>query len=640
MSRIADKIINLISNHAEYSGSLNRVTEEIKYLEDNDVLQQLFSIYQEIQEKTCKQGNTNEFNSLIAYMLGITICQPDISKPFIIPPRRTYARVSLPDIDMDFEHDKRHLIIEYCRKKYGADFVAKIGTKQNLKVKLAVRKAVKVLDPENNIKFDKEGNVIKTDENFNFQLENRILNTLPKLMKKPDGTVITTVKEAYELYREFREYMDKYPEVYKLACQIQGLTQAFGTHASGYIVSSVPINKIAPLCVTRDSNTENEEGEEQGTATQFSMGEIESLGLIKMDFLGLRTKTAMTECMKLIAENYGQEFASSVDLSNLPLNDPETFSLIKSLKTDGLFQIEGYGMKNAMQQMGVDCFDDLVAAIAMFRPGPMKFIPLYGQRKANPKSVTYLHPIMKKHTESTYSIMIFQEQCANVFVELAGLTLGEGFLFIKGAAKKKPELFNSLKERFIKGATKIAGASIAGKVWDQLQPFAGYGFNAGHAWSYGYESLKTAYLKAHFPTEFICARLSVEAHQREFETVEKYEKDAVENFGMKILPVDLNRSKMKYTIVGERTLLRPLILKEIGDGAIEDIVAHQPFTGKDLFYSFAMSVGSKVSRSVVEALCDAKIFAPRKKSEILAAYEIIKKEKTNTKKRPVGDIYD
>ena len=247
------------------------------------------------------------------------------------------------------------------------------------------------------------------------------------------------------------------------------------SHAAGIVISPIPLAEICPLHLTRDSSG----GKERIIATQFDMHEVESQGLIKMDFLGLSTKTALAEAVKLIKINKN----INIDLSNLPLDDTKTLFLLNSGKTDGCFQAEEHGMQATFRQIGIDSFDDLIVSIAMFRPGPLDYIPEFAKRKKDPNSVRYVHPVVEKYTKRTYGVIAYQETAMQIFVELAGLTSSEGYIFIKGSAKKNPELFQSMKNRFIKGATKLTNETIANSVWKQMEPFQGYAFNKSLSFS-------------------------------------------------------------------------------------------------------------------------------------------------------------
>lgn len=478
-NELANKIVKIIQARGMEPGMEIRVEAEITKMIELGVLEDIYVIYQKVEASPGLRGSENVLNSLVGYLLGLTTCKP--SGDFKIEKRRTYGRSGFPDIDMDFDYARRHEIETYLRQKYGYEYVGQIGTIQTLKARAALRRVIKVLDPDKSIIFDKNGLTIKSEQSQNFALQNEILRTLPSLMKREDGTLVRTLEEAYKEYGEFRRYMDEYPEVFRVAKRMEGGISAFGTHAAGLLVSPEPLKYIAPLHVTRgiidDSGPPIEgqgpEEKKATVATQFSMSEVESLGLIKFDILGLSTKTAINLACKLIKENHGVE----IDLANLPLKDRATLKLLTSGETDGCFQLENYGMKQTLRTIEIDSFDDLVVAIAMYRPGPKDYIQEFARRKRNPGMVRYVHPIVERYTKNTYGIISYQEQAMQIFVDLAGLTPSEGYVFIKGAAKKKPELFQSMKQKFIDGASRKANKEVAESVWGQMEPFQGYAFN-------------------------------------------------------------------------------------------------------------------------------------------------------------------
>jgi DNA polymerase-3 subunit alpha len=632
MQELSKRFLGIIQQK-QSDADMARVKEELAYLEDSDLLTDVQHHFATVEASPHRQGDKNPHNFAVLYYLGITSQPHDPNKPFEVPKRRTYGRSGFPDIDMDFDYEKRHLIDEYLIRKYGADKVAHIGTVQQLKTKAAVRRVIKVLDPEKSVVFDSAGKRIHDDRSLNYQLEQKILDPLPALMKRPDGSFVDSVKEAAEEYDLFGRYMKQYPEVYRFARRLEGKISAFASHAAGIVIAPVPLERICPLHVTRGDA--EYAGKEKTVATQFTMSEVEELGLIKFDILGLSTKTAISNAHALILERHGVD----IDLANLPLDNQATLGLLKSGKTDGCFQLENTGMKQTLQQIGISSFDDLIVAIAMYRPGPKDYIPLYARRKHGQEKVQYPHPLLEQITKRTHGVLVFQEQVMQAFMVLADLTASDGYAFMKGCAKKKQNLIDKYKVPFFRGCqTKNIPQSVIEKIWSDMEKFGGYAFNAAHATSYAYESYKTAYLKAHYPIEFITARLSVEATRRNFDDVAKYEADAKRNFGIRILSPDINRSKLVYRIVGENEILRPLIIKGVGDKAAEDIIHNQPFKGKDLLYAFTRKVGPSVNTRVMESLYDAGLFGNEKtKKKFLSDFDTIKKDLKRNQGRPGGD---
>ena len=633
MTELEKRILTTAKKHPEFDGKL--AIEELKLMNefDSDLIDDLWNLYKNAQDRN-EIHTENKWNSCLAYYLGTTLCKP--TQNCISEKRRTYGRSGFPDVDMDFDYMRRGEILEYLIGKYGRDYVGNIGNVQTLKVKAAVRRAIKVLDPTNSVRFDGDGRRIKSDINENFALENEILKTLPKLMKRGDGSSIESVDETCEEYPQFNHYMIKYPEVKRVAKAIEGTIAGFGVHAAGLLLSPIPLSRIAPLHVTRKAGIDENGKQERVIATQFPMEDVERMGLIKFDVLGLSTKTAINWACKYVKEEKGVD----INWGKIGLDDSETLKLINSGKTDGCFQLEQPGMKECLKMIGIHSFDDLVVAVAMYRPGPKDYIPEFAGRKNGAISVSYPHELLKKITEKTWGVIVFQEQVMQAFMILAGLTASEGYDFMKGCAKKKINLIEKYKEKFFKGAldNKVA-LDVIERIWADLRKFSGYAFNKSHSVSYGYESYKTAYLKAHYPTEFLAARLSVETLRRNFEGVSKYERDAVKNFGFKILEPSLNDSKLHWAIVGDKKLRKPLLVKGVGIKAAEDIVKHQPYYGNDILFSFAMKVGRTVNSKVMEAMKDAGFWAGFSKDRLIKDFEQIKKDKKKLRGRSTQDMF-
>ena len=634
MIDLEKKILNIASAHSGYDEHL--AIQELQQLNaaDSDLLKNLFALYSKSQKER-KRGRRNTLNSWLSYYLGITIQKP--TESLKLEKRRTYGRDGFPDIDMDFDVWERYKIINYLIDKYGREHVASIGTIPTFQVKASLRYAIKVLDPTNSVRFDSDGRRIKDDsgqKSQNFMFENEILSSLPKNMKRRDGTFVETVQEACDEYPDFKHCMDMYPEIKRIASRLTGTLRGFGKHAGGVVLSPVPLSQICPLHVTTARNDQDEL--EKVITTQFVMEDVERMGLIKLDILGLAEKTAVSWACKLIKEERGVE----IDWDKEPLDDQQTLSLLNSGRTDGCFQLETDGMKNCLRMIGIDAFDDLVVAVAMYRPGPKDYIPEFAKRKRGKTAVSYPHPLLKNITEKTYSIICYQEQVMQVFMALAGLTASDGYRFMKGCAKKKIDVIEAYRDKFVKGAlSQDIKESVVNRIWLDLHKFSGYAFNKSHSVSYAYESYKTAFLKAHYITEFFCARLSVETRRRKFEYVEKYEQDACGRFGFKMLDPTLNESKLDWSIVDKKVLRRPLLVKNLGIKAAEEIVRHQPYRGNDILYSFAMKVGKAVNKGVMEAMKDAGFWTGISKERLIRGFEQIRTDRKKMRGRPTDDMF-
>lgn len=632
MTDLEKKVIDLAGKHPEFDMSVALAELERLNKADPDLIANLWTLHISAEERG-EIRTQNQWNSHLAYFLKITLCKP--SQDFRISKRRTYGRSGFPDIDMDFDYLRRSEIVDYLIEKYGREYVGNIGNVQTLKTKAAVRRAIKVLDPTDSIHYDKDGKEIKGKINENFALENEILQTLPGLMKRGDGTSVDSVDEACEEYPHFNQYMDKYPEVRRIARELEGTVAGFGVHAAGLLLSPIPLCNIAPMHVTRKIGGGEDGKQERVIATQFPMAEVERMGLIKFDILGLSTKTAISWACK-----YLQEKGVNIDWNKIPLDDEKTLELLHSGRTDGCFQLENPGMKECLKMIGIDSFDDLVVAVAMYRPGPKDYIPEFAGRKRKRIAVSYPHDLLKDITECTHGIIIYQEQVMKAFMVLAGLTASDGYEFMKGCAKKKIDKIEKYKDKFFKGSSASGlNQYTIQRIWDDLHKFSGYAFNKSHSVSYAYESYKTAYLKAHHPTEFIAARLSVETRRRNFEDVEKYKKDAKKHFGFVFEPVDINKSKLDWAIEETKVLRAPILAKGIGIKAAEDIIKNQPYVGKDVLLSFGRKVGKSVSIKVIEAMKDAGFWKGITKENLVADFDKIKKDQKRTRGRTTMDLY-
>lgn len=646
MTEYSKKIYEIIKNHPEFDSQI--VANELKMMDRYDVVEHAYVLYQQLSEKD--PGDINPLNSLVLYLLGTTTKRPEA--PFELKKRRTYARKGFPDIDMDFDCMRRHEIVEYLIEKYGRECVGNIGLVQKLKTKAAIRRVIKVLDPTQSRKYNEYGKEIKGESNANFALENAILDEINKatlivggkLRTKEGGHLINSVKAAYTYIPGFKRYMDAYPEIIKYASLTEGSISAYGAHAAGIVLSPIPLEEICPLHFTQDKvdteitgKTASKTTSEKQIATQWTMTEVESMGLIKIDVLGVSTRTAISWALQTIKDNHNV----SIDINHLPLDDKETLQLIRSGKTAGCFQLESWGMQEAVKQINITKFMDLIIAIAMFRPGPMDYIPELAERKNGRRQIIYSHPLIETITKPTYGILCFQESLMQAFMMLANLTASDGYDFMKGCAKKQDHIIAGYKEKFFRGAKEnnISDETIQ-KIWADFEKFGSYAFNLAHATSYAHESWKTCYLKAHYPTEFIEARLSVENIRRKFKLVEKYEMDAIRNYGFKILPVDLNASKIRYSIEGDKVLRKPILIKGIGLKAATEIVEHQPYHGKDPLWIFGQAVDKAVTTKVMETMHDIGLWPGYNKSTLIKDFEGIKKDKQINRHKPKLDLFE
>ena len=499
--------------------------------------------------------------SIVAYVLEITLVDP-LQHDLLFERFLNPGRISMPDIDLDFRDDRRAEMLEYCTRKYGSDKVAQIITFGTMGTKAALRDVARVND-------------IPLPE----------VDRVAKLVPFVSGRQ-TTMEDALAV-REFKEIYDTQPHLRELidtAAKMEGTVRNAGTHAAGVVISDRPIVEYLPLHRPTSSSEETP----IKTVTQFEMGVLDSLGMLKVDFLGLITLTVMARACDMIEKRHGIKF----DLSNIPLDDPKAFELLGNGQTAGVFQVEGGGMTRWLVQMKPRTLDNIIAMVALYRPGPMAFIPDYIARMHGEAEVEYRHPALKPIFDSTYGIPIYQEQLMRAAVELAGYTPSESDELRKAISKKKKEDIEKHRHKFVKGAVEHGIAKdIAEAIYSDWEEFARYGFNRSHAADYGVIAVQTAYLKANYPAEYMAALLSANAGITE--KVAWYVSEA-RSMGVPILPPEINTSDWDFAIedpsslpsVAGLTNGRPSIrfglgaIKNVGQGAVELIIQERAANGK------------------------------------------------------------
>ncbi len=481
--------------------------------------------------------------SIIAYTLDITRVDP-LEHALIFERFLNPGRVSMPDIDLDFRDDRRSEMLEYCSNKYGSDKVAQIITFGTMGSKAALRDVARVME-------------IPLPE----------IDKVAKLVPFVSGRA-TTMKDAMEV-ADFKKIYDTQPhlrEVIDIAARMEGTVRNAGTHAAGVVISDHPIEEYLPL----HRPTSNSEETPIKSVTQFEMGILDSLGMLKVDFLGLITLTVMARACDHIFKRHGIKF----DLNNIPIDDPKSFELMGAGQTAGVFQVEGGGMTRWLVQMKPKNLDNIIAMVALYRPGPMAFIPDYISRMHGESEVEYRHPAMEPIFKDTFGIPVYQEQLMRAAVELAGYTPSESDELRKAISKKKKEDIDKHRAKFVKGAVeKGMDQSIADAIYMDWEEFARYGFNKSHAADYGVIAVQTAYLKAHYPAEYMAALLSANAGITE--KVAFYVADA-RIMGVPVLAPDVNASNWDFDI--EDVEGKPSIrfglgaIKNVSQGAVETIM--------------------------------------------------------------------
>jgi DNA polymerase-3 subunit alpha len=484
--------------------------------------------------------------SIVAYGLEITLVDP-LEHGLIFERFLNPSRISMPDIDLDFQDDKRHILLEYTADRYGRDKVAQIITFGTLGARAAIRDVGRVMD-------------IPLPE------VDRVAKLVPNIPGKP-----VSISEALDDIREFREVYDGTSYIHELvdtAVQLEGVVRNAGTHAAGVIISDKPIIEYVPLHRPTGSSQEDSP---IGAVTQFEMQILDSLGLLKVDFLGLSTLTVMARACEMIRDRHDVNF----DIHTIPVDDPETYKLLGEGDVLGVFQVEGVGMRRYLKEMKPRELANVIAMVALYRPGPMDFIPTYIRRMHGEESVSYRHETLESIFEETYGIPVYQEQIMRAAMEMGGYTASEADGLRKAISKKKAKELKKLRKKFIAGSVdRGVLEEIAVAVFDDWENFARYGFNKAHAADYGVIAVKTAYLKAHYPQEYMTALLSVFKHDTD--KVALYITDC-RRLGFDVLPPDVNASGLDFTIEeheGSTPAIRYGLgaVKNVGDSAVEIIL--------------------------------------------------------------------
>ena len=521
-------------------------------------------------------GRGSAAGSIIAYALNITDLDPLkyglLFERFLNP-----DRISMPDIDVDIQDTRRDEVIEYCAKKYGEDHVSNIATFGKMFGRMAVRDVARVLEVP-------------------YAESDRLAKLVPPPNQGRHIPLSVSVKEDADLRKEY-ENNPTAKEVLDYAIQLEGTIRSHGVHACGVVIAPDTLVNYIPL----------EMAQKGVVATQFPMGEVEELGLLKMDFLGLSNLTIINNAMRIIKKVYGEE----IDLAHLPLDDKPTYELFQRGDTTGVFQLESAGMKRYLRALKPTHFEDIIAMVALYRPGPMQFIDSFIRRKHGEEPITYLHDGMRNSLENTYGILVYQEQFMQISKEWCGFTGGQADTLRKAVGKKKIDLMKKVKPEFVEGAVKVGGATreMAETFWTQLEEFANYCFNKSHAACYGLIAYWTAYLKAHYPDAFMAALMTSDHDDIDRLAIEITE---CKHMGLEVLAPDVNQSYVEFGVVPAAKQVRfgMAAVKGVGVGAVEEIIrareADGPFKSVE---DFAKRVStSKVNRKAWESLVKAGAF--------------------------------
>lgn len=554
-------------------------------------------------------GRGSAAGSIISYALKITELDP-LKYDLLFERFLNPDRISMPDIDIDIQDSRRDEVIRYCINKYGSDRVANIVTFGRMAARNAVRDVARVLQVP-------------------YGEADRLAKMIPPPVQGRHILLSDSLKNNSDLKHEYVN--DKQSKkVFDLATQLEGTIRSHGVHAAGVVIAPDDIVKFVPL----------EMAQKGVVATQYSMDPIEALGLLKIDFLGLSNLTIIKNTLRIIKKIYGD----SIVIDKIPMDDQETFALLTKGDTTGVFQLESAGMKRYLRELKPSVFDDIIAMVALYRPGPIQWIDDFVTRKHGQRTIEYMHKVMKPALETTYGIIVYQEQVMQISKDMCGFSGGQADTLRKAIGKKKPEELAKLKNDFIEGAIKTVGADrkLMEKFWSQLEAFAAYCFPKSHASCYGLIAYWTAYLKAHYPTEFMAALMT-----SDFDNTDRLaiEIDECKHMGIEVLPPDVNESFVEFAVVPSKNQIRfgLAAIKNVGSGAVEEILKARKVEGQfaNLEDFFSKVNPRVVNRKTVESLIKAGSFDKfEKRSVLLNGIDALLAHASNAEKRRVSGQTD
>lgn len=495
------------------------VWDFVKYARDNDI--------------AVGPGRGSAAGSLVSYCLGITDIDP-LKYDLLFERFLNPGRKSMPDIDIDFSPVDREKVLAYVTERYGRENVAQIITFGTMAARAATRDAGRVMG-----------------------VPYGVVDKIAKLIPEGPGVTLEAclkpgqeLKAAYDSDPQTREVID-------IARPLEGLIRQDSIHAAGVVISDRPLTEYIPL---------QQKGVDAEVVTQFTMNYVEKLGLLKMDFLGLRNLDILKAAVRLIMDSRGID----INLSSLPLDDEKTYEMLRQGQSDGVFQLESSGMKESLRDVGPTCFEDIIAMVALYRPGPMEYIPVYARNKRNPEGVEYLDPRLKEILESTNGVAIYQEQLMEIAKKVGGLTPAEADDLRKSIGKKNKALLATLKSKFVAGCkeNKVTSTAIE-KLWKLMEAAAGYSFNKSHAAAYAMVAYQTAWLKANYPVEYMAATISSVMSTKD--KVPFYV-DVCSRMGIEVLPPDVNESGSDFRVVETRIRFGLTAVKNVGAKVIESII--------------------------------------------------------------------
>ena len=520
-------------------------------------------------------GRGSAAGSIIAYALNITELDP-LKYDLLFERFLNPDRISMPDVDIDIQDTRRDEVIQYCVEKYGSERVANIVTFGKMAARAAVRDVARVLQVP-------------------YGDADRLAKLIPAPVQGRHIPLKTSIVEDPDLRREY-EANPTAKRVIDFAVRMEGTIRSHGVHAAGVVIAPDDIVKFVPL----------EMAQKGVVSTQYPMGPVEDLGLLKMDFLGLSNLSIINNALRIIRKVYGTEIV----LGDIPLDDAKTYELFQRGDTTGVFQLESSGMKRYLRELKPTVFEDIVAMVALYRPGPMQFIDTFIKRKHGELEITYPHNSMQNALETTYGVLVYQEQVMQISKEVCGFTGGEADTLRKAIGKKNMEMMQKMRDKMIEGGSKHSGIdrALMERFWKQLEDFAAYCFNKSHAACYGLIAYWTAYLKAHYPDAFMAALMTSDLDDTERLAIEISE---CKHMGLKVLSPDVNESYVEFGVVKDQNQIRfgMAAVKGVGTGAVEEILRAREEGPFESVADFARRVSTRsVNRKAWESLVRAGAF--------------------------------
>lgn len=529
-------------------------------------------------------GRGSAAGSLVAYCLGITNIDP-LQHGLLFERFLNPERITMPDIDIDFCDHKRDLILKYVCEKYGQERVAQIITFGTMAARAAVRDVGRALAVP-------------------YAEVDRIAKMIPNELKMTISRALDQNRELRIMYKD-----ERYRKLIETSKAVEGMPRHASTHAAGVVIAKEPLVNHVPLYKTNDSTV----------VTQFPMGILEDLGLLKMDFLGLKTLSIIGQAL----ENINKRPGCLVDVDHIPLDDKDTYEMLIRGETTGIFQLESSGMRSVLRELMPNKFEDIIAVVALYRPGPMEQIPVFIKSKHGKKEIKYPHPALEPILNKTYGVIVYQEQIIEIAAKMAGFTLGQADLLRRAIGKKKKAILDEQRELFIEGCqAKGYSGGLAAEIYDLILKFADYGFNKSHAAAYALIAYQTAYLKTKYPVEYMAALITVSYSNSD--KVALYIAEC-KKMGIDVLPPDINESDTDFTVVSDKRIRFGLsAVKNVGLGAIQSIVQSRQDKPYASLRDFMSRIDSRAcNRKVVESLikCGAFDSCGGKRAQYLAVLD-------------------